>query len=311
MAFYRIVVFAVRGKRAGNAICRTCKLAFLVGRGRARGNALGTNYDEWPGPGGSKWHCNRDRVQYTAAHSFHSAAGRFGDVRGCGLQSPQPGVYTGTLQLFTTDPAQPDLVVSLMGEGMLAPMDPFILLDFPREDEWITELPITFQWELLEGPGDTTASFTLWIRALTPDSNSLPVPYSTGTATSYALNDPAYGEGRYLWWVTAVWPGGALQSPLRHLHLGELPPPPPVFELLSPENEATITLPNGTFVWSTLPYPNVPAQACVYQLWVIPADSVNGDDVPLSVSTADTTVTVDLSAFEGQDRCFWFVIAHL
>ncbi len=44
---------------------------------------------------------------------------------------------------------------------------------------------------------------------------------------------------------------------------------------------------------------------------MIPADSVNGDDVPLSVSTADTTVTVDLSAFEGQDRCFWFVIAHL
>ncbi len=137
---------------------------------------------------------------------------------------PEPGVYTGTLQLFTTDPARPDLVVSLMGEGMLAPMDPFILLDFPRDDEWIAELPITFQWELLEGPGTQRRVLRCGSARLPRIRISLPVLYSTGTATSYVLNDPSYGEGRYLWWVTAVWSGGVLQSPMRLLQIGELPP---------------------------------------------------------------------------------------
>lgn len=217
--------------------------------------------------------------------------------------------YTGSLTLTASDPALPDVVVPLSGTGIYVPPEPYLELSAPENGAWIDGVPITFIWNPVVAPIDPLVTYTLWI--LGGDSNRVPTPYPAGEALSYTLDDPSYTEGYYMWWVVAEWPGTTVESPHWSFLIGEPPPPPPTFELLSPANEGTVTLPNGTFVWSTLDVPNVPAEAIVYELFVVPADSIHGEFRPVSMSTTDTTATMDLTSLAGQERCYWYVLAHL
>lgn len=214
--------------------------------------------------------------------------------------------YTGELTVTSNDPVQPVIAVPLTGQGVEEPPPPVEFHLLAPEDRSFVDFPITFEWEALDLPGETT-----YILKILADSSDPARPiweFPAGMATSYVVyeNDVPAAEF-YAWWVEAENEGIIFgSSEVWTVYTGDPPPPPPHFGLITPEDGVTITTQEITFEWEALG--NDPTTE--YQLWIVARDSVVGQppEQSFDVGTA-TQFVLDATLLLDDLNYWWYVVA--